>query len=297
MDWLVLGATGALGRTLMETLHLRRIPAMGAARAAADYAVDVTDLGDVQRLLRDVDPQVVVNCAALVDLAACDADPAGAYAVNARPVATLAAWCARHDRKLVQISTDQFFHGGADPRARHGEDAPVRLTHEYARSKYAGEAFAQTAPGALVLRTNMAAVRPGRGKTSIAAWALDAIEQRKPLTLFTDYFCSTIDAPSLCDALVELVEADARGLINVAASEVSSKAEFITALARECGVALNWATRGSARAVLGPDRAIHTGLDVRRAEAVLGRPLPDLAQTARNFVQQRRRAHALEHAF
>ena len=160
---------------------------------------------------------------------------------------------------------------------------------EYARTKFAAEEFALTAPSALVARTNMAAAQGGKGKQSIAEWAFSTIEARAPLTLFDDYFCSTIDAPSLATALFDLVEQGATSRLNVASSEVASKYEFVHALAAAVGVTLDWAKTGSA-AALDPPRAIHVGLDVSRAEAVLRRSLPNLEEVAANFAAQRRRS-------
>ncbi len=291
--WLVLGATGALGAAMMDALAQEGRPAAGAARTGADHAVDVRDLNALGRLLDTVDPAVVVNCAAVVDFTACARDPGLAYAVNARPLAVLADWCATRDRPLVQISTDQFFHNAAEPRTAHREDAAVTLRSEYARSKYAGEAMAQTHPGALVVRTNMAAARPSRGKPSIVTWALEAMAARAPMTLFDDYFCSTMDAPALAQAIVDLVRAEAHGVLNVAASTVFSKAEFVEALAAAQGRSLERVERVRAAEVLGPERALRVGLDVTRAEQVLGRSLPDLSQIADHFVNQWSHAHAL----
>lgn len=282
--WLVLGATGSLGRAVMAELARRGLPAIGAARAGADLAFDVSDLAALEAALARLSPRGVVNCAALVDHKACEADPGAAYRVNARPAAALAAWSSGARKPLVHISTDQFFADGAG-RSPHAEDAPVTIEGEYARTKYAAEAFALTSPEALVARTNMAAARGGKGKASIAQWALERLAARAPMTLYTDYFCSTIDAPSLAAALLDLVDAGARGRLNVACREVASKAEFVRALAAAAGVPLDGAVDGSA-AELVPPRQRHVGLDVSRAERILGRPLPNLAEVAARFVAQ-----------
>ncbi|MCG8440428.1 MAG: sugar nucleotide-binding protein [Caulobacterales bacterium] len=287
MRWLVLGATGSLGTAVMAELARRGWTARGAARSGADIALDVSDTPSLDAVLDREAPDAVINCAALVAMPACEADPAAAYGVNARPVAALARWARVTGRPFVQVSTDQFFLEN-DGRARHDEDAPVTLISEYARTKFAAEAFALTAPSALVARTNMAAAAGGKGKASIAEWALANIEARAPMTLFDDYVCSTIDAPTLARALFDLVERGAAGRLNVASREVASKYEFVHALAAEAGVRLDWARRGSA-ASLDPPRAIHVGLDVTRAESVLGWRLPDLREVAANFAAQRRR--------
>ena len=286
MKWLVLGGGGALGGPVMAEIASRGWTGVSASRESGDLRLDVCDLSALDAVLAQESPDAVMNCAAIVDIPTCEAEPGEAYAVNARPLSVLARWANETGRPLIQVSTDQYFALG-DGRAKHDEGAPITLLTEYARTKFAAEAFALTAPSALVVRTNMAAARGGRGKISIAEWAFDQIDARAPMTLFDDYFCSTLDAPSLATAMFDLVETGARGLINVASSEVSNKFEFIHALADAAGVKLDWAQIGSA-AQLEPRRAIHVGLDVSKAERLLGRPLPGLAEVARNFAESRR---------
>lgn len=288
MRWLILGGTGALGTVMADAVLMRGATPVRAARSDAEAILDVADLTALETTLETWRPDGVINCAAVVDLNACEADPGTAYRVNARPLATLAAWARTKNAPLVHISTDQFFLEGDGDRP-HAEDAPVTLVNEYARTKFAAEALALTAPQALVVRTNVVSATPGRGKTSLAAWAFDALETRAPMTLFDDYYCSTIDAPSLAEAVFDLVDGGARGLLNVASSSVASKMEFIQALAAARGIALDWADIGSA-AGLEPKRATHIGLDVSRAEALLGRRLPDLDEVAAHLAAQRRTA-------
>ena len=111
MRWLVLGATGSLGCAVMAELDRRCWSGVGAARSDAEERLDVTNLTSLEALLTRTAPDAVINCAAMVELAACETDPGGAYAVNARPVARLAEWAQATGRPLVQVSTDQFFMG------------------------------------------------------------------------------------------------------------------------------------------------------------------------------------------
>lgn len=278
-SWLILGAAGALGSTLMAALAARGADARGFTRADGD----VSEAETLRRALRAHAPDVVINCAAVVDLAACEADPARAWRVHAAPARTLAAWSQETHRPFVQISTDQVLGAGAGP---HDEEAIADPVNQYGRSKRAGELFALESPRALVVRTSLTTARARSGaKPPFAAWALHAIETRAPLALFSDYVCSTIDAGALAEAVIDLAQAGASGVLNVAAREAASKAHFVHALASRLGVRLDWAAQASA-AGLSPQRRIACALDVSRAEALLGRALPDLDAVARALAAQ-----------
>jgi dTDP-4-dehydrorhamnose reductase len=186
--------------------------------------------------------------------------------------------------RFVHVSADHFFSG--DAASAHDERAPVRLVNEYARTKFAAEGLALAAPGALVLRTNVTGFRGWKGQPTFAEWAIDAIESRAPLTLFDDYYTSTLDSETLARATFDLIERDAAGLLNVASSQVASKLEFMHELARALGTPLPSFQRGSVR-TLRTRRAESLGLDVRRAEAILQRPLPSLREVCDALVALR----------
>ena len=273
---LVLGATGLLGQAMVAEGRARGMTVRTAARSDAEIAVDIGDRDALATMLERERPALVANCAALVDIAACERDPGLAYRVNAAPLVELAGWSRRNGARLVHVSTDHYFTGdGAMP---HGEDAPVVLMNHYAATKFAAEAFALTAPNALVLRTSIVGLRR-RGAPTFAEWAIDAIETDAPITLFADAFTSSVDVGTFARAALDLAAGGASGLVNLAAREVYSKEAFIRALAERMGRTLTRATTGSIGA-LSPPRPESLGLDVARAEALLGRPLPTLKDVA-----------------
>jgi len=286
MRILILGGTGLLGRALCAEAKRRGHVPLSAARANADYILDLGEEDALEALLEKAKPDMVVNAAALVDLAACEADPVRADHINARPAQVLAYWSEATAKPFTHISTDHFFDGDGD--AKHDEQAAVVLCNAYARSKYAGEQYALTAPLALIARTSIAGFHPdGRG---FANWALEALQNRKPLTLFDDFYGSIIDTPTFSVALFDLIAQNQTGLINLASRDVSSKKDFILELAKAADITVDWAKTGSVSALV-PRRARALGLDVKRAEQMLGYDLPGRTAVCASLVSQWR-AHA-----
>ena len=93
MTTLVLGGRGLLGHRICQALSLRGQPVATASRSDADHPVDVTDAAALNHVLDHIQPGVIINCVAEIDLARCQSDPAHADAVNAKPVEVLAQWC------------------------------------------------------------------------------------------------------------------------------------------------------------------------------------------------------------
>jgi len=279
MAILLFGATGMLGQAIAAEAARRGFGVVGASRHGPDLAVDLTAVTSVRRaLVEAAHADLIINAAALTAIDECENDPGLAYAINARAVAVMAAHCRSSGAAFVHVSTDHFYSGDRD--RRHGEHEPVKLLNEYARTKYAAEALARTYADALVLRTNVTGSRDWNGRPTFAEWALDALVRRAPLRLFDDFYTSTIDARSFARALFDLVRMKHSGVLNVASRTVASKRRFVHALAAARGIALDWDGSASVHGLPTP-RAESLGLDVSRAEALLGYALPDLDRVAR----------------
>ena len=275
MKWLITGGTGLLGTALVAEGRKRGVDIFSAARNRAPVTLDIRDDVAISRLIDDIRPDVVINAAALTSLDDCQRFPDLAYRINGRAAGALAVAAAEAGSYFVQISTDHFFTG--DGNARHGEDAPVTLVNEYARSKYVGEQLALTNRDALVVRCNFTGFGGQMDTPTFAEWAVDAITGKQPLSLFDDYYTSTIDAPALAVALADIVAHKPRGILNLAARDVASKYDFIVALGRSLGDSDFAPTHGCVKDLATP-RAESCGLDVAEAEALLGRRLPTLAE-------------------
>ncbi|MBL8689951.1 MAG: sugar nucleotide-binding protein [Rhodospirillaceae bacterium] len=272
---LLLGATGLVGRALLRVAGARGIAIVGAARTGADIMVDVTRDEDLAAVIERSGCGLVVNATMSGGIEACHRDPGGTYLVDGRAVRILTELCRRRGMPFVHLSTDHFFTG--DGAARHDESAPVVLVNDYAAGKYAGERFALTYPRSLVIRTNVAGHRGWAGRPTFAEWAVAALAGNQEITGFSDYHCSTIDSDSLAHAILDLTSGGASGLLNVGATEVASKYAFLDALARRLGLPDRCLVEGSVAGLV-PRRAESLGLDVSKAEGLLGRRLPTLEE-------------------
>ena len=292
MNVAVLGSTGLLGQAVMRSAARRGLRATGIARHRAPVSVDATNAADLCRALDSIAPDVVINAAADVNLAGCERDPGAAYLVNAGVAATLADYCGVNGIWLCHVSTDHYFTGDAD--RLHAEHEPVRLLNEYARTKYAGEALALTCATSLVVRTNIVGFRGWRAQPTFVEWAIAALKSGDAITLFDDFYTSSIDVPAFSEALFDLLERGATGVLNVAGRTASSKAQFVVALARRLELPAAQCRIGSVRTLDGARRAESLGLDVTLAERALGYALPDAASVIQSLAEQyRSQSHGL----
>jgi dTDP-4-dehydrorhamnose reductase len=147
--WLITGAGGMLGQDLTGLLRTGGQDVTGLNRSA----LDITDALAVRAAVRDLRPDIVVNCAAWTSVDDAESNEDQALAINGDGAANLAAASAAAGARLMHLSTDYVFSGTAtEPYAEDEERAPRTA---YGRTKLAGEqAVRRLLPGAsYVLRT------------------------------------------------------------------------------------------------------------------------------------------------
>src|SRR5690606_38321040 len=97
----------------------------------------ITDPADVEDALREIRPDVVVNCAAWADVDGAEANERAAMAVNDTGAGLLARAARDRGASIVQISSDYVFDGAK--RTPYVESDMPNALSAYGRSKQAGE--------------------------------------------------------------------------------------------------------------------------------------------------------------
>lgn len=225
---LVLGAEGLLGRALTAALEDRYPFTVSAGRTE----LDVTDRWRLEAELLRLQPTVVLNCAAVADVDACESDPDRARRVNAEAPAHLAAMCRDAGVRVVHFSTDYVFDGAK--RAPYDEaDAPNPL-NVYGRTKLEGEmGVLETHADALVVRVSFVF---GAGRTTF----LDKIvglarASREPIPALDSWTIRPTALQDAVDATLALLASDATGLWHVAGKPAVTRLGFARELLRLIG--------------------------------------------------------------
>jgi dTDP-4-dehydrorhamnose reductase len=143
----ITGAGGQLGRELLRTAG-SQVVCMALTRAQ----LDIGDPEAVQRTLAELAPDLLINAAAYTAVDRAESEAAQAHRINADGAAHLATSCRDLGVRLIHVSTDFVFDGGAS--SPYLPEAPTAPLGEYGRSKLLGEqAVQQLLPTALIVRT------------------------------------------------------------------------------------------------------------------------------------------------
>ena len=226
MRYLVTGAAGMLGVDLQAALDDRDVTALSRAE------LDVTDLESVREAVAGHD--VVVNAAAYTRVDDAETHEEAAFVVNAIGPENLAIAAREAGAKLVTISTDYVFDGGADEP--YAEDAPRHPISAYGRTKAAGEerAIAAHPTGTFVVR---AAWLYGEHGPNFAATMLRLAGSHATVNVVTDQLGQPTWTRDLAAQIRLLVESDApAGIYHGTNSGACSWFEFTKAIYAEVGL-------------------------------------------------------------
>jgi dTDP-4-dehydrorhamnose reductase len=244
-------------------------------------ACDLANSSSIKKLLDDVRPTVIINCAAYtaVDLAEKEKDLA--IKINSEAVQTIAKEAEKLKAILIHYSTDYVFNGSGT-EAWH-EDSPTEPVNAYGQSKLLGEHAAQEhCSKAYVFRTQW--VYDNDGKNFLNTM-LRLGSEKEELSVVGDQ----IGAPTSSDviarytlkALTKITAGQmSPGIYNlVCRGEVSwhGFAEAIFKLAKEFGIPLKVRSVKKIKSADYPTpakRPFNSRLSLTKIETIMGEGLP-----------------------
>jgi dTDP-4-dehydrorhamnose reductase len=253
---LITGGGGQLASDLAELMQ-------DDARAFTREELDICDDRAVERAYREVEPEVVINCAAFHNLDACEREPARAFAVNVEAVRGL----ARRGVRLVHISTNYVFDGRREEP--YGEEDLPAPRSVYALSKLAGE-YAALAYGERSLIVRAAGLYGQHGSASKGGNFVQRMlargREQGALRVVADQRLQPTFTADLAAAILQAIHTGAEGVVHLTASGACSWYEFTRAIMAQAGLEVSIEPTATALSADGIDRPLN---------GVLARPVAD----------------------
>lgn len=224
MKAFVTGVAGQLGHDVMNELSKRGYEGVGTD-LAPEYSgvqdnspvtkmpyvsLDITDASAVQATIKEVNPDVIIHCAAwtAVDMAEDDDEVEKVRAINAGGTQNIANVAKELDAKMVYISTDYVFDGqGEKPWEPDCKD--YKPLNVYGQTKLEGElAVANTLDKYFIVR--IAWVFGLNGKNFIKTM-LNVAKTHDTVKVVNDQIGTPTYTYDLARLLVDMVETDKYG--------------------------------------------------------------------------------------
>ena len=130
---MVVGSNGQLGSDMCIEARTA-----GHEVFAVDFPrIDITSQQSVEKMINEVRPACIINCAAYTAVDDCETNKATAYALNADGPGYLATAAAAIGARMIHISTDYVFNG--NKKGVYVETDTPDPQSIYGASKYEGE--------------------------------------------------------------------------------------------------------------------------------------------------------------
>jgi len=273
---LVVGSSGFLGSKIFELASIRYL-AHGTFYSNATPSrtwtrLDIVDRTNVQELMTNLAPNVVINAAGLTNVENCESHPGKALAANATGTRNLAEACAGIGAKLVHISTNYVFDGEREAYTETDKPNPLNV---YGRTKLQGERYVMNAcKDHAIIRTSLLYRLPDVNHTEsedFVAWLLKKLRRLEIVQIAEDLRSCPTNVDTLAEAVLKIAVSDFVGLLHVAGRDCLSRYEFARAIADVFGVDPNL-IKASESSVLWPNvqKPKHTCLNSRKVENELG---------------------------
>ena len=222
---LVLGAYGFLGSSLCPVLKDFGFKIIKHGRQKeSEVHFDMKDLNDVQRNLKILNPDVIVNLIAFTNVDECEKNKSEAEIANVKVVKNLTEAIKNISKKknlhLIHISTDQVYNG----KGLHTEDK-VNPINFYGKSKHLGEKEASKI-NSTFLRVNFIGKSNKIGKKSLSDWIVESLRKKTKINVFKDVIFSPLHISNLCKNIVLVIDKQLNGIFNVGSCDGISKADF-----------------------------------------------------------------------
>lgn len=235
MKILLTGASGLLGNAYALAALRRGHEVVGLYNTRAPQVEGLSHLREMElceteelsRMALDLWPDAIINCAALSNPAAVEAEPGRAEKVNVALPRTLAQLATHLGARFIHISTDMVFDGQSNSAYRSTDmPAPTGL---YGQTKLMAEreVLEHNPEDPVVLRIPILMGNSPSGRRSVHEKLLAAVDRGERPQLFDDEIRQPALADNVAEAMLELTERrDLHGLFHWAGAEALSRFEM-----------------------------------------------------------------------
>ncbi|WP_255462818.1 dTDP-4-dehydrorhamnose reductase [Flavobacterium sp. GP15] len=277
---LVTGANGQLGSELRQIA----ISKTQYEWIFTDYQeLDLCDLNSLESKLTEINPQIIINCAAHTAVDKAETEVELSDVLNHQSVAILGKWSQANDCKLIHVSTDYVFDGNsAVPLTETAQTNPINV---YGVTKLAGEkAVLEQNPNAIIIRTSW--VYSSFGNNFVKTMSR-VMQERDSLNVVNDQIGSPTYAADLAQAIMTIIEHKnwQPGIYNFSNQGEISWYEFAVAIQEIGGFNCELGGISASNYPTPAKRPAYSLLDKSKIKATFGVVVPEYKESLRKCME------------
>ncbi len=279
MKILVTGANGLLGQKLVELLQtddsIKLIATAQRPLVINLYRgefrlLDITDSSQVQTVIAETKPDVIIHTAAMTNVDQCETNREGCWQANVTAVDYLVDSANRHHAHLIHVSTDFIFDGTEGPLDEQARPGPVNF---YGESKLKAEETIQAKSASwCILRTVLVyGITKDMSRSNIILWVKNSLEQGKTIQVVDDQYRTPTLAEDLAMGCYLAAKKKATGIYHISGSDFLTPYAMAIQTADHFGLPTELITKtDSTRFTQPARRPLRTGFIITKAMNELG---------------------------
>jgi len=226
MRIIITGGLGQLGQALQSVLLEHKISVLDLPE------IDITDRQVIDNIFNQLQPDLVIHCAAFTDVDGCARQPELAYRVNSLGTQNVALACQALGADMVHISTNEVFAG--DTPSGYEEWMHPHPINQYGRTKAFAEAHVQSILSNFYIIRTAWLYAPG-GMNFIHA-ILDRAKKNGGLRVVTDEIGNPTYVKDLAGAISQLITTGQYGTYHLVNEGACSRWEFANEILKLAGL-------------------------------------------------------------
>ena len=243
MKIMILGANGFTGRRILKrlapnhqvmacSLHPDILP-------EEDYqfqTLNMVDTDATDTLLKDFQPEVIINASALSVVDYCEQHPEEAYALNVSTVKHLAEYSQANSCRLIHLSTDFVFDGTASEPYKE-TDSPNPVNYYGKTKRWSEEAIEETCTNYAIARVEVVYGKPFPGQHgNIVHLVKSRLGNGQGIRVVSDQFRSPTWVEDIARAIESLLSEKHQGIYHICGRETLSVADIAYRTAKYFGL-------------------------------------------------------------
>ena len=163
--------------------------------------LDLLKLDTISSFLNNINPTVILNCAAYTNVDKAETESKLADLINFKAVDIISRWTSNNNKKLIHVSTDYVFDGLSKlPLSENSNTNPI---NQYGNSKLKGEiACLKNDSSSIVIRTSW--LYSSFGKNFVKTM-IDLMKKNNSVKVVNDQIGSPTYAYDLAKVIIEII--------------------------------------------------------------------------------------------
>tara|TARA_B100000809_G_C15103124_1_gene517692 strand:- start:711 stop:1577 length:867 start_codon:yes stop_codon:yes gene_type:complete len=231
MKILITGAFGQLGMALSQNLSIKHdVIRTGRTirKNQIGHTLDIRDKILVQSLIDALNPDLIINLAAMSSVDGCELNPRLAREINIAGVQHL---CDAFNGKIIHLSTDYVFDGKNGPYSEISTVSPLNV---YGETKLASERILlHKNPNHLVLRGNVIYGNDNLTQASFLNWVVNSLKDGQVISVVDDQINNPTWTESMADIISLCIQQNISGIYHWGDGNLLSRYDFALKIAEK----------------------------------------------------------------